>query len=80
LKVKAEGNSKQSKIFLGFSSSKPKIASKANQRWKTKEPNREKQRKYFWSFCVLEAMKTRTRTVKKAKHEYTKDRLNMIYR
>jgi hypothetical protein len=30
--TKAEGNSKQSKIFLGFSSSKPKIASKANQR------------------------------------------------
>jgi hypothetical protein len=25
--TKAEGNSKQSKIFLGFSSSKPKIAS-----------------------------------------------------
>jgi hypothetical protein len=30
--TKAEGNSKQSKIFLGFSSGKPKIASKANQR------------------------------------------------
>jgi hypothetical protein len=30
--IKAEGNSKQSKIFLDFSSSKPKIASKANQR------------------------------------------------
>jgi hypothetical protein len=30
--AKAEENSKQSKIFLGFSSSKPKIASKANQR------------------------------------------------
>jgi hypothetical protein len=32
LKAKAEGNSKQSKIFLGFLSSKLKIASKANQR------------------------------------------------
>jgi hypothetical protein len=30
--TKEEGNGKQSKIFLGFSSSKPKIASKANQR------------------------------------------------
>jgi hypothetical protein len=31
-KAKAEGKGKQSKIFLGFSSSKPKIASKTNQR------------------------------------------------
>jgi hypothetical protein len=30
--AKAEGNSKQSKIFLGFSNSKPEIASKTNQR------------------------------------------------
>jgi hypothetical protein len=30
--TKAEGNSKQSKIFLDFSSGKPKIANKANQR------------------------------------------------
>jgi hypothetical protein len=30
--TKAEGNSKQSKIFLDFLNSKPKIASKANQR------------------------------------------------
>jgi hypothetical protein len=30
--TKAEGNSKQNKIFLDFSNSKPKIASKANQR------------------------------------------------
>jgi hypothetical protein len=29
--TKAEGNGKQSKIFWGFSSSKSKIASKANQ-------------------------------------------------
>jgi hypothetical protein len=52
--TKAEGNSKQDKIFLGFSSSKSKIASKANQRQRTKEPNKEKQWKYFWSFCVWE--------------------------
>jgi hypothetical protein len=50
-----KGNSEQSEIFLDFSSSKPKIASKANQRYKTREPNREKQQKYFWSFCVLES-------------------------
>jgi hypothetical protein len=55
--TKAEGNSKQSKFFLGFSNSKPKIASKANQRKKTKEPNKGKQRKYFWSFCVWEKWK-----------------------
>jgi hypothetical protein len=30
--TRAEGSSKQSKIFLDFSNSKPKIASKANQR------------------------------------------------
>jgi hypothetical protein len=30
--TKAEGNSQQTKIFLDFSNSKPKIASKANQR------------------------------------------------
>jgi hypothetical protein len=30
--TKAEGNSKQSKIFLDFSNSKQKIANKANQR------------------------------------------------
>jgi hypothetical protein len=29
--AKAEGNGKQSKIFLGFSSSKPKIASKTTK-------------------------------------------------
>jgi hypothetical protein len=29
--TKADGNSKQSKIFLDFSNSKPKITSKANQ-------------------------------------------------
>jgi hypothetical protein len=30
--TKAEGSSKQSKIFLGFSNGKQKITSKANQR------------------------------------------------
>jgi hypothetical protein len=30
--TRTEGNSKQSKIFLDFSNSKPKIASKANQK------------------------------------------------
>jgi hypothetical protein len=32
LKQEQEENSKQSKIFLDFSNSKPKIANKANQR------------------------------------------------
>jgi hypothetical protein len=54
LKQKQKEIANKSKIFLGFSRSRPKIASKANQRWKTKEPNREKQWKYFWSFCVLQ--------------------------
>jgi hypothetical protein len=49
-----KGKRKQSKIFLDFSNFKPKIANKANQRYKAKETNREKQRKYFWSLCVLE--------------------------
>jgi hypothetical protein len=40
---------------LDFSNIKPKIASKANQSLQTKKANKEKQRKYFWSFCVLES-------------------------
>jgi hypothetical protein len=40
-------------FFLDFSNIKPKIASKANQSQKTKRANKEKQQKYFWSFCVL---------------------------
>jgi hypothetical protein len=51
-KTRIEGNSKQSKIFLDFSIIIPKIASKA--KLATKRANQEKQRKYFWSFCVLE--------------------------
>jgi hypothetical protein len=38
---------------LDFSNIKPKIASKA--KLETKKANKEKQRKYFWSFCVLES-------------------------
>jgi hypothetical protein len=34
---------------------KPKIEDKAKQNYKTKKANKEKQRKYFWSFCVLES-------------------------
>jgi hypothetical protein len=56
---------------LDFSNSKPKIANKANQRWQTKEANKEKQRKYFWSFCVMESRNKKTRTLEKAKHGYT---------
>jgi hypothetical protein len=41
---------------LDFSNIKPKIASKANQSQKTKKANKEKQQKYFWSFCVLESI------------------------
>jgi flagellar motor switch protein FliM len=53
--TRIEGNNKQSKIFLDFSNIKPKTASKANQSQKTKKANKEKQQKYFWSFCVLES-------------------------
>jgi hypothetical protein len=52
--TRTEGNSKQRKIFLDFLNIKPKTASKANQSHKTKKANKEKQRKYFWSFCILE--------------------------
>jgi hypothetical protein len=45
--TRTEGSSKQSKIFLDFLNIKPKIGSKANQSWKTKEANKEKQQKYF---------------------------------
>jgi hypothetical protein len=40
---------------LDFSDTKPKIGNKANQSLKTKEANKEKQRNYFWSICVLES-------------------------
>jgi hypothetical protein len=63
----------KAKYFLDFSNIKPKIGSKANQSWKIKEANKEKQRKYFWSFCVLESRnKNKNNKEKKAKHGYTK--------
>jgi hypothetical protein len=67
---------------LDFSNNKPKIASKANQSRKTKKANKEKQQKYFWSFCVLESRNKskKQQRKKKAKHGYTKDRQNMICR
>jgi hypothetical protein len=46
-KTSTKGNIKQSKIFLDFSNTKPKIGSKANQNYKTTEANKEKQQKYF---------------------------------
>jgi hypothetical protein len=57
LKQRQKEIANKAKYFWFFSNSKPKIASKANQRLETKEPNREKQRKYFWSFCVLQKWK-----------------------
>jgi hypothetical protein len=66
-----EGNSKQSKIFLDFSNIKPKIENKANQSWKAKKANKEKQRKYFWSFCVLE---------RRNKNENNKESETWIYK
>jgi hypothetical protein len=56
---------------LDFSNTKPKIASKANQSYQTKKANKEKQRKYFWSFCVLESKNKNKNKNKKAKHGYT---------
>jgi hypothetical protein len=53
--ARTEGNNKQSKIFLDFSNTKAKIRNKANQSSQSKKANKEKQRKYFWSFCVLES-------------------------
>jgi hypothetical protein len=55
LKQEQKEIAKKSKIFLDFSNIKPKTASKANQSQKTKKANKEKQRKYFWSFYVLES-------------------------
>jgi hypothetical protein len=79
--TRTEGNNKQSKIFLDFSNIKPKTASKVNQRQKTKKANKEKQQKYFWSFCVLgRRNKNENNKEKKAKHGYTKYRQNMICR
>jgi hypothetical protein len=65
---------------LDFSNIKPKIESKATQSLKTKKANKEKQWKYFWSFCVLESRnRNKNNKEKKAKHGYTKYRQNMIY-
>jgi hypothetical protein len=80
--TRTEGNNKQSKIFLDFSNNKPKIRNKANQSLRTKKENKEKQRKYVWSFCVLESgnKNKKNKERKKAKHGYTKYRQNMICR
>jgi hypothetical protein len=57
------------------------MENKANQSQKTKVANKEKQRKYFWSFCVLENRnKNKNNKEKNAKHGYTKCRQNMICR
>jgi hypothetical protein len=77
--TKAEGNGKQRKIFLDIPNSKPKIASKANQRWKTKEPNRETT-EIFLVFLCFGKVEIRTRTLEKVKHEYTKVQQNIICR
>jgi hypothetical protein len=76
------GKQQKSKIFLDFLNTKPKIAGKANQSWKTKEANKEKQQKYFWSFCVLESRNKnkKQQRKKKTKQGYTKYRQNMICR
>jgi adenine specific DNA methylase Mod len=55
---------------LDFSNTKPKLEGEANQYWKTKEANKEKQQKYFWSFCVLES-RNKIRTTKKKKESET---------
>jgi hypothetical protein len=65
-----KGNSEQSEIFLDFSNSKPKIASKANQRLQTKKRTRRNNGNIFGLF-VFWKVEIRTRTIKKAKHGYT---------
>jgi hypothetical protein len=64
LQQERKEKSKQSKIFLDFSNTKPKIENKANQSYKATEANKEKQWKYFWSFCVLESRKIKMRNNK----------------
>jgi hypothetical protein len=64
--TRTEGNSKQSKICLDFSNTKLKIRNEANQSYKTKEENKEKQQKYFW-FFVFWKVEIRKRTTKKRK-------------
>jgi hypothetical protein len=73
LKQKRKEIANKAKIFLDFSNSKLKIASKANQRQQTKETNRKKQQKYFWSFYVLESRNKskKQQGKKKAKHGCT---------
>jgi hypothetical protein len=61
----------KAKYFLDFLSIKPKIASKAKQIQKTKKANKEKQRKYFWSFYVLE---------RRNKNEKNKESETWIYK
>ena len=48
-----------------------------------KKANKEKQHKYFWSFCVLEnnnKARNYKKKERKTKHGYTKYRLSMIYK
>jgi hypothetical protein len=80
--TRTEGNSKQSKIFLDFSNTKPKIENKANQTRKLKRQTKRDNRNIFglFAFWKVEIRTTTTKKRKKAKRGYTKYRQNMMYR
>jgi hypothetical protein len=71
LKQEQKEIANKAKDFWIFSNIKPKAASKANQSQKTKKANKDKQRKYFWSFCVLE---------RRNKNENNKESETWIYK
>jgi hypothetical protein len=71
--TRTEGNSKQSKIFLDFSNTKPKIENKANHTRKLKRQAKRNNRNIFGLFVFWKVeIRTRPTKRKKANHGYTK--------
>ena len=54
-KTRTERNKQTKQNLFGFLNNKLKLKGKAKLIMGTKETNKEKQRKYFWSFCVVES-------------------------
>ena len=81
LKQEQKEANNQGKIFLEFLNTKPKIKQLSKLILNTKDISEQKQRKYFWSFCVLESgnkQQTTKRKKRKSKYGYTKYRQDMI--
>jgi hypothetical protein len=80
LKQEQKEIANKANYFWIFQISNRKQLVKQTKARKLKKANEKKQRKYFWSFCVLESRNKNENKEKKAKHGCTKYRQNMICR